>query len=153
MPPKSEKQPEQPRKGKRTELQRFLEQQRPAVVGTEEWNAMRAALAPVSDAYLRRLLKESGVPLHVLVEGVRQEDEASLERTLTALLHEYEGGEQRQARRLVIEAKEHARFALKKHPEKQEMILWMVTWLENPSLFPRWVELRKEALLAENTGS
>ena len=66
-----------------------------------------------------------------------------------ALLGDYEGGDHRAVRKLVIEAKDHAGFALKKHPEKAEMILWMRTWLENPGLFPQWGKIRKERLRAE----
>jgi hypothetical protein len=46
----------------------------------------------------------------------------------------------------VIAAKDHARFASRKEekrPEKEEMILWMLTWLENPPVFPEWVRLRR----------
>ena len=45
-------------------------------------------------------------------------------------------------RRLVITAKEHARLAARipsKRPEKEEMILWLTTWLENPPVFREWV--------------
>ena len=48
----------------------------------------------------------------------------------------------------MIEAKDHARWAARnpeKRAEKQEMALWMLTWLENPPLFPQWVKLRREA--------
>jgi hypothetical protein len=140
---------------KRTELAAWLADHAPERVGLSEWEEIRQALAPVSGSYLRRLLRESGVPLDSLVEGVRQEDLDSLKRSLLALLLEYKSGFAKEARRLVIEAKDHARFALKKHPEKQEMILWMVTWLENPEIFPQWVELRLKALRAntETTGS
>ncbi|MFM2124650.1 MAG: hypothetical protein RL328_1101 [Acidobacteriota bacterium] len=119
-------------------------------MGPDEWLAIQQALAPVSSSYLRRLLRESGAPLHSLVEGVRQEDFEALERTLLALLADYEGGEDpRAVRKLVIEAKEHAGFALKKHPEKTEMLLWMRTWLENPGIFPQWLKIRKETLRAQ----
>ena len=50
-------------------------------------------------------------------------------------------------RRVVIEAKEHARWAARKperRVEKEEMALWMLTWLENPPLFPQWVQLRRK---------
>lgn len=135
--------PKPPRRiSKRTELVRWLDQRRPERIGTAEWEALRAAVAPVSEGYLRRLLRESGAALSPLVEGVRQEDLAALERTLLALRAE----DRTQARRLVIEAKQHARWALPKHPEKEEMILWMLTWLENPEIFPAWVALRKRAL-------
>lgn len=80
-----------------------------------------------------------------MVEGVRQEDLESLERTLLALL----GEERKAARTLIIEAKDHAKWANKKHPEKAEMILWMLTWLENPGIFPQWLAIRKDALRAQ----
>jgi hypothetical protein len=137
--PKSPKPPT-----KRTELGDWLAAHAGAI-GPEEWNAIRTALAPISDGYLRRLLRSSGTAMHPLVEGVRQEDLPALERTLLALL----GEERRAARTLVIEAKEHARWALKKHPEKEEMVLWMLTWLENPGIFPQWLAIRKEALRAQ----
>jgi hypothetical protein len=50
----------------------------------------------------------------------------------------------------VITAKDHARWAAKKaetkRPEKEEMMLWMLTWLENPPLFPEWIRLRRAAV-------
>jgi hypothetical protein len=140
--------PPKPRStSKRTELSRWLEAQRPAQVGVAEWKTLQTDLAPISPGYLRKLVRASGVPLHPLVEGVRQEDLESLERTLLALL----GEERRAARTLIIEAKDHAKWASKKHPEKAEMILWMLTWLENPGIFPEWLAIRKHALRQENT--
>ncbi len=108
---------------------------------------IRAALGPISESYLRRLLRASGVPLDPLVEGVRQSGFDDLERTLTALAACDRSG----ARRLVIEAKEHARLALKRKPDpaREEMILWMLTWLENPDTFPIWVRLRKAVLAGQ----
>jgi hypothetical protein len=88
------------------------------------------------------------------VEGVRQDDFDQLERTLVALTGEYEGaaGDRERARRLrriVITAKEHARFAARRAKEesrrkmKLEMADWMLVWLENPAIFPQWVRLRR----------
>ncbi len=109
-------------------------------------------LAPVSISYLRKLLRDSGVSLSPLVEGVRQDDLPSLERTLLALEREYSearaAGDRARAtrcRRLVIESRDHARLASRRHPEKHEMIEWMTVWLENPGIFPAWIELRKAA--------
>lgn len=107
-------------------------------------------LAPISGSYLRRLLRESGVPLSPLIEGVRQESFEALESSLLNLLTEYERGDlasRTSVRRLVIEAKDHARWAARnpdKRAAKQEMVLWMLTWLENPPLFPQWVKLRRQ---------
>jgi hypothetical protein len=135
---------------KRTDLARWLERQRPARIGEMEWAMLHVDLAPISGSHLRRLLRESGVPLAPLVEGVRQETFEALESSLLNLLAEYERGDlaaRTSVRRLVIEAKDHARWAARKtekRAEKEEMALWMLTWLENPPLFPQWVKLRRE---------
>jgi hypothetical protein len=50
---------------------------------------------------------------------------------------------------VVIAAKDHARFAARKEEkreEKEEMALWILTWLENPPVFPEWARLRRAAL-------
>src|ERR1700676_1290687 len=141
---------ENPR-GKRADLLRWLERQRPARIGEKEWAMLRVELDPVSGSYLRRLLRGSGVPLAPLIEGVRQETFDALESSLLNLLQEYEGADaasRATVRRLVIEAKDHARWAARKpekRAEKEEMALWMLTWLENPPLFPQWVRLRHAA--------
>jgi len=141
--------PKAPR-GKRLELEEWLARTHPARIGEEEWEDIRKHLGPVSTGYLRRLVRETGVEMAPAVEGVRQEDFDALERTLLALLGEYErGGPPRKAavRKLVIEAKDHAHFASRKpekRDEKEEMKLWMLTWLENPPLFPQWVRLRRQ---------
>jgi hypothetical protein len=138
-------------RGKRADLARWLERQRPARIGEREWAMLRVELDPISGSYLRRLLRESGVPLSPLVEGVRQESFDALESSLLNLLAEYESGDvamRTTIRRLVIESKDHARWAARKpekRGEKQEMALWMLTWLENPPLFPQWVKLRRQA--------
>jgi hypothetical protein len=56
----------------------------------------------------------------------------------------------RYARRQVIAARERARFASRnsrtssgKRAVKEEMAQWMLVWLENPEVFPAWVEARK----------
>jgi hypothetical protein len=137
-------------RGKRAELLRWLERERPARIGESEWAVLLAELSGISPGYLRRLLRESGVPLGPLVEGVRQETFDALESSLLNLLKEYESSDaaRRQSiRRLVIEAKDHARFAARKPErtlEKEEMALWMLTWLENPPLFPQWVQIRRK---------
>ena len=111
---------------------------------------LHVELGPVSGSHLRRLLRESGVPLTPLVEGVRQETFEALESSLLNMLREYEAGDAAlrvSIRRLVIEAKDHARWAARipeKRATKQEMVLWILTWLENPPLFPQWVRLRRQ---------
>jgi len=136
-------------KGKSAELVRWLEEHRPAHIGEAEFAQLKTALAPVAESYLRRLLRECGVPLGPMIEGVRQGTFADLEASLLRLLTEYECSDppRRMAvRRLVITAKEHARLAARnpgKRPDKEEMILWLTTWLENPPVFREWVSIRK----------
>jgi hypothetical protein len=59
----------------------------------------------------------------------------------------------RYCRRQVIGAKDRAKFLVKNPrtaPErkalKEEMVQWMLVWLENPEVFPAWVEARRRVL-------
>lgn len=113
-----------------------------SLVGVERvdwprWQSLLVELAPISQTYLRKLLRQSGVVLTAEVEGVRQESFEQLERTLLATSD----------RRAVLEAKRHAEFA-RRSPNanravKDEMVEWMRVWLETPSAFPLWLKLRK----------
>jgi hypothetical protein len=147
-----------PRKatGKRTELAAMIERRGWTRIGEAEWEELRRGLAPVSESYLRKLVSDCGVALAPMVEGVRQGDFDSLEGSLLALLDEYESGDavrRAAVRRLVITAKDHARFAARrsaeKRAEKEEMAMWMRTWLENPTIFREWVRLRRESMARE----
>lgn len=108
----------------------------------------------LSESAVRKALREIGFPMTPLVEGVRQDSFGELERTLLALLAEYGAGDserRRACRREVIRAKDHARLALAREAgeareRRTEMILWMMTWLENPGVFADWLALRKRAL-------
>jgi hypothetical protein len=127
---------------KRADLTEWIARHQPSVIGQQEFEQLAKELSPITESYLRKLLRESGVPLSPMVEGVRQSNLGALELSLLALLAEYEAGDDahRQAvRKLVITAKEHARWA-----GKQEHLLWLAMWLENPPLFPAWALLRKK---------
>jgi hypothetical protein len=141
-------------------LAEYLALRPPGPVAEEEFERLLSLLAPVSRAYLRRLLRQSGIPLAPLVEGVRQDSADELERTLRALETVYrearrhgDAERQRQCRRLVIEAKDHARWALRRGKLsaeqagwRREAIDWMLVWLENPEAFPVWAALRRRRL-------
>jgi hypothetical protein len=133
-------------------MARWLERAQPVQVCEAEWRELLGVLSPISESYLRKLLRESGVVLAPMVEGVRQGSLDELETSLLRLLSEYESGDAARraaVRRLVITAKDHARWAVRKSREpadKEEMTLWMITWLENPPLFPEWVRLRRGLL-------
>jgi hypothetical protein len=139
-------------RGKRAKLTKWIEATNPRLIGEDEFEELRRIMAPISDSYLRKLLRDSGVGLAPMVEGVRQANFDELERSLLAMLREYEqGGHARRAavRQLVMTAKDHARWAARKTEtsgEKEEMSLWLLTWLENPPLFPEWVKLRRARL-------
>lgn len=134
---------------KRRRIQEWLASRAPAEVSEALHAELLVAFPDVSERTLKTALRESGVPLAPMVEGVRQDTLPDLERTLLALLDEYEYGDarrQRQVREVVIVAKQHATFA-----RKDETILWTRTWLENPPLFRAWVELRKRTIAARST--
>jgi hypothetical protein len=143
----------------KSRLAEYLRRREPGPLTEAEWTRLRAALAPATAGYLRRLLRASGVPLDPLVEGVRQDAFDGLERTLAALAGEYETarsagdlGRQAACRAVVIQAKDHARFSMARTKDpgvaarKREMVEWMLVWLGNPSLFSAWVALRKRCL-------
>ncbi len=115
------------------------------------------ALAPISESYLRHLLAETGIPVEPPFGGVRQKTFAELEQSLVELEQVYtrakETGDRSRAqlcRNVVIQAKDHARLAARspkttaeKRAAKQEMVQWMLVWLDNPGVFPAWVKLRR----------
>ena len=137
---------------KAARLHEALQRRNAAIVDEALWRELQTELAPVSAEYLRRLLRQSAIPLAPLVEGVRQDTFEDLERTLLALEREYAAADEPRrtaCRREVIAAKDRARWALRRLPDgdprresKEEMSLWMLTWLENPGVFTAWLALR-----------
>ncbi|MCS7025968.1 MAG: hypothetical protein NZV14_14285 [Bryobacteraceae bacterium] len=121
---------------------------------------LRVALSPLSETLFKSLLRESGYPLDPLVEGVRQDNLEELERTLIALAKVYENAAlegRKKIRTCVIQAKDHARLVARnsrvdpaKRASKREMMLWMLTWLENPAVFETWVQLRKQVIAVQS---
>jgi hypothetical protein len=134
---------------KRAKLAEWIDQRKPSIIGQQEFDQLAEVLSPISDSYLRKLLRDSGAPLAPMVEGVRQSNLGALELSLLALLAEYEPGDaghRKAVRRLVITAKEQARWT-----NKQEHVLWLTVWLENPPLFPAWARLRRESAADEHS--
>jgi hypothetical protein len=114
-------------------------------IGDDEYAELSRHFADIPAAALRRLVREAGLPMSPLVEGVRQDNLEILGRTLLALQQAYEGGgpeTQRRCREAVILAKDHARLAARRKPEKREMVEWMLVWLENPPVFRTWWRLK-----------
>ncbi len=115
---------------------------------------LREVFAQQSNETLRHDLRETGLALHALVEGVRLDSLDALGRTLLSLAELYEAGNGRQeqavaSREAALAARRKAEFVLrnpKVSPEArqamEEKLLWLRVWLENPPLFPRWLSLR-----------
>lgn len=144
------------------QLREYLAAEQPSVIDEAVWRTLLERLAPVSESYLRDLLRETGLPFAQPFAGVRQHTFEELEQSLRELLEVYtaanSAGDRERARycrRQVIAAKDRAKFLAKssrtseaKRAEKQEMAQWMLVWLENPEVFPAWVEARKRASAA-----
>ncbi|MEO8028239.1 MAG: hypothetical protein ABI823_17275, partial [Bryobacteraceae bacterium] len=127
------------------------------------WRALLAEHS-VSESYLRTLLRNSEIPLDPLVDGVHQDSLDALEHSLLALLDTYESAKSSgdreivsASRKAVISGKDHAKWAHErasdpaKKSEKDEMIQWMLMWLENPPLFRDWIRVRRTVLAKEPT--
>jgi hypothetical protein len=151
-------------KSVRQGLRDYLAAEKPPAVTERIWCDLLDRLAPVSESYLRELIRATGIPLEQPFAGVRQHTFEELEQSLQELLHVYTeataAGNRERARycrRQVIGAKDRARFLAQtprttpeKKALKEEMVQWMLVWLENPEVFPAWVATRKRVLGALN---
>ena len=139
-------------------LRAIMAEERPAAITEVVWTSLLSRLSPVSESYLRDLLRATGLPFAQPYCGIRQHTFEELEQSLREMLEAYAaaagaGNRQlaRYCRKQVIAAKDRARFqarssltAPEKAVEKNEMAQWMLVWLENPEVFPAWVEARKK---------
>lgn len=116
---------------------------------------------PVSRAYLLDILLSTEVPVDPAIGGIPVDlrgkvsiatrDEART--TLIAMAREYEraGDRPRAAgvRRAVLRTRNHLKLALSRpmrpdrHESRREIDRWMRVWLEAPSLFEAWLDLRE----------
>ena len=145
------------RKSVKQAFREYLETRRPAAIDEAVWNELRTTLEPVSESYLRDLVRATRLPFAQPWTGIRQHTFEELEQSLHDLLPVYEKasaeGDRERARycrRQVIAAKDRARVIAgnpRTPPEKQalkrEMVEWMLVWLENPPVFPSWVKQRR----------
>jgi hypothetical protein len=144
-------------KAVKQELHEYLEAARPDCITGAVWRDLLARFAPVSESYLRDLLRQTGLPFEQPYAGVLQHTFKELDQSLCELLAVYlearDAGDRdraRYCRRQVIVAKDRAKFLAanpktpaQKQAEKVEMAQWMLVWLENPEVFPTWVAARK----------
>jgi len=138
-------------------LREYLAAANPPAITEAVWLDLRARLAPVSESYLRELLRGTALPFEQPYAGIRQHTFEELEQSLSEMLAVYKDAmaagnreRARYCRRQVIGAKDRARFQARdkrtppeKKARKEEMVEWMLVWLENPEVFPAWVEARK----------
>ena len=141
------------------QVREYLAAERPAAITGQVWEDLLMRLAPVSESYLRDLLRETGLPFEQPWAGIRQHTFEELEQSLREMLGAYEAAKHsgdrdraRYCRRQVIAAKDRAGFlaqspktTVEKKALKEEMAAWMLVWLETPEVFPAWVEARKKA--------
>ncbi len=121
-------------------------------IGKSEWETLRAELPDISETSLREWLHEAGLPVDQPFRGVRTKSLAELEESLVAMTERYERDSflRKNCREVVIAAKDRARFASKnpkveeaKRLAKEEMVQWMLVWLDDPAMFPAWALLRR----------
>jgi hypothetical protein len=141
-------------------LRDYLAAARPDAITEAVWVELMMRLAPVSESYLRELLRATGLPFEQPFAGVRQHTFDELEQSLLDIGAAYEAAvaagdrdRARYCRRQVIGARERARFLAHnrrtpagKQADKEEMAEWLLVWLETPAVFPAWVAARKRAL-------
>ncbi len=149
-----------PKPSRKESVRRLLQQLGIPSVDEPAWLLLRERLQPMSDAQLRRALRDLAVPVAPPYGGVRQTDLDALGRSLAELAELYTrcraAGDRARAslcRQVVIEAKDHAKLASRnprlsesKRRLKAEMARWMLVWLQDPAVFPPWVALRRQRL-------
>jgi hypothetical protein len=151
----------------KSRLREELAARPPAAITGAVWEELLKTLAPVSESYLRELLRETGIPFEQPYAGIRQHTFEELEESLAAMGAAYESAvaaedrvTARYCRRQVIQAKDRAKKAAGRanaQPDliarKREMAQWMLVWLETPEVFPAWAHARKRALESQNAPS
>ncbi len=149
------------------QLRDYLAAAQPPVITEAVWRDLLKLLAPVSESYLRQLLWATDLPFDQPYAGIRQHTFEELEESLLGMGRIYaaaiEAGDRERARycrRQAIAAKDRAKFAAaspctspQKQAEKQEMAQWMLVWLENPEVFPAWLDARKRTLGGTGRGA
>ena len=142
------------------QLRDYLAANQPTAITEAVWHHLLQNLAPVSESYLRDLLRATGLPFDQPYAGIRQHTFEELEQSLVDVLEVYRAAlsaghrdRARYCRRQVIAAKDRAKWTAitprtnpEKRTQKEEMAQWMLVWLENPEVFPAWVDARKKSV-------
>src|SRR6202035_3351163 len=116
----------------------YLAAEQPAAITEAVWQDLLERLTPVSESYLRDLLRSTGLPFDQPYAGIRQHTLEELEQSLREMLTVYAdataSGDRERARyccRQVIGAKDRARYLMhnprtdrEKQAQKEEMAQW-----------------------------
>ncbi|MDQ6700351.1 MAG: hypothetical protein M3Z36_09210 [Acidobacteriota bacterium] len=141
-----------PRNNNRQRLRDYLSTRKWTSVGKEEWQQLRREFPGIAENSLREMLQESTIEIAQPYCGVRQKSLEDLESSLLGLYGVYAGHPDQAGtcRKLVIQAKDRARFVTRNakviepvRAMKEEMVRWMLVWLDDPSMFESWVRARK----------
>ena len=115
-------------KSVKQELREYLAGEQPSAITEAVWQDLLQRFAPVSESYLRDLLRATGLPFDQPYAGVRQHTFEELEESLRALLEVYltaraagDRDRARACRRQVIAAKDRAKF-LAANPRTEEVM-------------------------------
>ena len=117
-------------------------------IGEKEWIELRNTLSDISETTLRT----SGNKIAAPWSGVATRSIDELEVSLVEFTHVYETRPdlRRYCRDQVIAAKDRGRWTSRsskveegKRRLKGEMVEWMLVWLDDPAIFPAWVQLRR----------
>ena len=99
-------------------LREYLDERHPDAITEAVWQDLLMNLAPVSESYLRDLLRETGLRFDQPWAGIRQHTFQELEASLGGMLAVYlaataagDRDRARYCRRQVIAAKDRAKFA------------------------------------------
>jgi hypothetical protein len=128
---------------KRQRVEAFLKQ------NPTDWEILRGRFPDISESSLRKWLREAGIRLPQPQRGVWTKSFEELEESLRDMADAYTR-EPKLCRSIVIATKDRTRFAARNpkvddatRAEKEEMVQWMLVWLDDPSMFAGWVRLRQ----------
>jgi len=84
-------------KSKKLRLEMFLQERQPDAITEDVWRELIALLAPISESYLRELLRATHLPVAQPFGGVRQSSFEELEASLLEIERAYSdcGGQAR----------------------------------------------------------
>src|SRR4249919_1186792 len=76
-------------KSVKQQLRDYLAANHPAAITEAVWQELLERFAPVSESYLRDLLRDTGLPFHQPYSGIRQHTFEELEQSLLDMLQVY----------------------------------------------------------------